>query len=90
MACSTDRLSLMAGAYGRVYLCLSTFGTDKVHSLSLVWFAQHSVGHGSSASEPMGSSREFEYIVLELTPVRARTYWRWSVLGRKYRGWELT
>ena len=75
MACSTDRLSLMAGTYGRVYLCLSTFGTDKVHSLSLVWFAHPKVGHGSSASEPIGPrvlvrpysgrvSREFEYTLL--------------------------
>ena len=29
MACSTDRLSLMAGTYGRVYPCPSTLGTDK-------------------------------------------------------------
>ena len=69
MACSTDRLSLMAGTYGRVYLCLSTFGTDKVHSLSLVWFAHPKVGHGSSASEPMGPSREVEYTMLAFTLV---------------------
>ena len=74
----------MAGTYGRVYLCLSTFGTDKVHSLSLVWFAHPKVGHGSSASEPMGPSREFEYTLLGVHAGRGSSTIRGSVLGLEY------
>ena len=87
MPCCTDRLSLMAGTYGRVYLCLSTFGTDKVHSLSLVWFVHPKVGHGSSASEPMGPSRGLEYTLLGVHAGRGSSTILGSVLGLEYRGW---
>ena len=67
MACSTDRLSLMAGTYGRVYQCLSTVGTDKglLNSPGVVCSPEVATT-GSSESEPCGVVRARTYMALDV------------------------
>ena len=49
-----------------------------------MWFAHPKAGHGSSASEPMGPSREFEYTMLGVHAGRGSSTIRGSVLGLEY------